>query len=96
MTVVFFSMFLGNLFVSIVFQGKDKIDAGTRSLVFSVLTGVSVLGVLVLLVLPRPRTLDGECIPQSQPAPLQALRGAFSLFLTKEMLFLCATFLYTG
>uniref|UniRef100_A0A1B6FCW5 UNC93-like protein MFSD11 n=1 Tax=Cuerna arida TaxID=1464854 RepID=A0A1B6FCW5_9HEMI len=90
------SMFFGNIFVSFAFHNKTHIDAGTRMLVFSVLCVVCGLGVVVLLLLPRPRTHDGECVPQTEAAPLKALKGAFTLFLTKEMLLLCVTFLYTG
>ncbi|XP_054283859.1 UNC93-like protein MFSD11 isoform X3 [Macrosteles quadrilineatus] len=90
------SMFLGNTFVSLVFQGKAEIDAGSRHLVFTVLCVVAGLGVVVLAVLPRPRTHDGECTPQTNEGPLNALKSAGSLFVTKEMLLLCVTFLYTG
>lgn len=92
----FYSMFLGNTFVSLVFQGKAEIDAGSRHLVFTVLCVVAGLGVVVLAVLPRPRTHDGECTPQTNEGPLNALKSAGSLFVTKEMLLLCVTFLYTG
>lgn len=90
------SMFFGNIFVFYAFQGKQHIDQATRTLVFIVLVSVCGVGIIVLLLLPRARTADGEMIPRPDSAPLRALKGAVSLFTTREMLLLCVTFLYTG
>jgi len=49
------SMFLGNSFVFWQFEGKAEIDGYTRKLVFSVLTGVAILGVCCLMFLRTPR-----------------------------------------
>uniref|UniRef100_A0A1B6DK71 UNC93-like protein MFSD11 n=1 Tax=Clastoptera arizonana TaxID=38151 RepID=A0A1B6DK71_9HEMI len=90
------SMFFGNIFVFFAFQGKDTIDASTRTSVFTVLVVVSVIGIVVLLLLPRARAADGEMVAKPEAAPLKALKEAVSLFKTKEMLLLCITFLYSG
>lgn len=89
-------MFFGNIFVFYAFQGKKHIDQATRTLVFIVLVSVCGIGIVVLLLLPRARTADGEMVPRPDAAPLRALKGAVSLFTTREMLLLCITFLYTG
>ena len=89
-------MFFGNIFVFYAFQGKKHIDQATRTLVFIVLVSVCGVGIVVLLFLPRARTADGEMVPRPDAAPLRALKGAFTLFTTREMLLLCVTFLYTG
>lgn len=99
-------MFLGNLFVYILFQGKVHIDAETRNTVFGVLIGLGVVGICFLLSLGRvetpesPTEIVGEnekvAVVQQPEGPLSALYGAFKLFCTKEMLLLSITFIYTG
>lgn len=91
-----FSMFFGNLFVAIMFQGKERIDSDTRLIVFSVLTGVAVVGILFLLLLRAAEAPDGELIAKGYSSPVEALKRAFVLLFTKEMALLCATFFYTG
>lgn len=50
------SMFFGNSFVFWQFEGKgDVIDEQTRNLVFSVLTGVAVIGIIVMCFLRTPQ-----------------------------------------
>lgn len=52
-----FSLFFGNTFVFFAFDTKTEnaiIDSSTRTLVFSVLTGVGVLGVICMLFLRTP------------------------------------------
>ena len=97
------SMFLGNLFVYFQFQGKDHIDEGTRRLVFSVLIAVAVLGVIFLGTLQRvSHSYTGDASPQDSELEtasqtiVGAFKNAINLFLTKEMLLLSVTFLYTG
>lgn len=89
-------MFFGNLFVAIMFQGKERIDSDTRLIVFSVLTGVAVVGILFLLLLRAAEAPDGELIAKGYSSPVEALKRAFVLLFTKEMALLCATFFYTG
>jgi hypothetical protein len=99
------SMFFGNLFVYFQFQGKNHIDEHTRTLVFSVLIGVGILGFFFLTAL-RPiednRVVHANDIeaddelekPSSGVA--MAFKNSINLFFTKEMLLLSLTFFYTG
>lgn len=97
------SLFLGNTFVYFVFQGKEKIDEETRLLVFSVLIGVAILGIIFLLCLRSakvPETisaLDNEDKEiEIVLTPVEALKNAFRFFFTKDMLLLSVCFFYTG
>lgn len=102
----YFSMFLGNLFVYMQFQGKTHIDAGTRHIVFGVLIALAVVGIGFLITLRRveppvcPTEIVGDCekveLKQEPQGPIAALKGAVKLFCTKEMLILSTTFFYTG
>ncbi|XP_043280525.1 UNC93-like protein MFSD11 [Venturia canescens] len=107
------SFFTGNLFVYFMFT-ESKIEAGTRKLVFWVLSGLALGGTIILGTLraPPPRLSIGEAegvssadkelaIPEprrerSCRAAWHALRDAFKLFLTPQMLLLSLTFVYTG
>ncbi|XP_070502205.1 UNC93-like protein MFSD11 [Chironomus tepperi] len=99
------SMFFGNLFVYFQFQGKTHIDEATRTLVFSVLIGVGVLGFIFLTAL-RPAhdtsvrhasdiETDDE-LETTSSTVVVAFKNSINLFFTKEMLLLCLTFFYTG
>lgn len=89
------SMFIGNLFVFFKFQGLTHIDEDTRKLVIWVMCAISVLGMGFLLILPGAK-LEQDAVQEVNEGPLEALKGAGSLFLTKEILLLSLTFLYTG
>lgn len=96
-------MFFGNLFVFYQFQGKDHIDKETRELVLTVLIAVAILGVIFLCTLQkvkhpfaenaRDTELDGD---KDSDSVIGAFRNAIKLFVTREMLLLNITFLYTG
>jgi preprotein translocase subunit SecG len=95
-------MFFGNTFVYFMFQGKTHIDEATRSMVFLVLLAVSGVGIIFLLILRPSGTAnsseDGAAqtpLP-AESGPMHALKRAFALFTTKEMLLLSCTFFYTG
>uniref|UniRef100_A0A336MQ22 UNC93-like protein MFSD11 n=1 Tax=Culicoides sonorensis TaxID=179676 RepID=A0A336MQ22_CULSO len=97
------SLFLGNTFVYFVFQGKEKIDAETRLLVFSVLIGVAILGVIFLLCLRSaqiPETISAADSDDKEIeivlSPIETLKNAVKFFFTKDMLLLSVCFLYTG
>ncbi|CAH1171251.1 unnamed protein product [Phaedon cochleariae] len=96
------SMFLGNLFVYFAFRGKDQIEKGTRSLVIWTLSAVCLSGIVLLVFLPRAtkekeEDADEDEVREVAPeGPLQAIIGAGKLFVTKDMLMLSVTFLYTG
>lgn len=99
------SMFFGNLFVYFQFQGKNHIDEETRTLVFSVLIGVGILGFFFLTAL-RPiedtRVVNGsdneadDELESSSNGVIIAFKNSINLFFTREMLMLSLTFFYTG
>ncbi|KAJ8730204.1 hypothetical protein PYW07_017242 [Mythimna separata] len=97
------SMFFGNLFVFIKFQGKTQIDADTRNVVFGALTGVCAVGLVFLMLLrpakrmPNIEDAKGEMVTHEvQDSPMDAFKGALKLFCTRDMLLLSVTFIYTG
>lgn len=97
------SMFFGNLFVFIKFQGKSHIDTETRNVVFGALTGVCVVGLLFLMLLrptkrmPSIEDAKGDIVTHEvSETPLDAFKGALKLFCTRDMLLLSITFIYTG
>lgn len=102
--LVDFSMFLGNLFVYFQFQGKTHIDLGTRQLVFGVLIGVAIIGVIFLATLRRNNqkehsieNIDKEDSSEDdQNGITDAFKKAIKLFFTRKMLLLSLTFIYTG
>ncbi|XP_027237310.1 UNC93-like protein MFSD11 [Penaeus vannamei] len=89
------SLLFGNIFVFYMFMGKDVIDAGTRLVVFAALTGVALLGLAILLALPKPGA-GGSGRQDDMGGPLDALKKSFELFKTRDMILLSATFFYTG
>jgi MFS family permease len=97
------SMFFGNLFVYFQFQGKTHIDEHTRTLVFSVLIGVGILGFFFLTAL-RPlenthvthHTDTDDDLEKPSNGVVVAFKNSVNLFFTKEMLLLSLTFFYTG
>lgn len=98
-------MFLGNLFVYYQFQGKTHIDLGTRQLVFGVLIGVAVIGIIFLATLRQSgqkehnsiENIDKEDTSESEEDGItDAFKKAIKLFFTPRMLLLSLTFIYTG
>ncbi|XP_076046770.1 UNC93-like protein MFSD11 isoform X2 [Oratosquilla oratoria] len=89
------SLLFGNLFVYYQFQGQDIIGYHTRLVVFSVLTVVAVIGVLIMLFLPKPGSSNSGRT-DNLGGPYQALKSSFALFKTRDMLLLSVTFFYTG
>ena len=86
------STFIGNTFAYIMFRGSEFITTDTRTIVGAVLLGVTVAGTLAMLLLrPTPWVTS-----QATESPVEALRAAGRFFLTREMLLLSVTFLYTG
>lgn len=90
-------MFFGNLLVFFTFQGKTHIDVETRTIVFSVLVAVGILGTVMLACLRRPIADQDVATELTAPAtPRQAFLDAIQLFKTKRMILLSITFVYTG
>lgn len=97
------SLFLGNTFVYFVFQGKEKIDEDTRLLVFSVLIGVAILGIIFLLFLRSAKVPDTISAIEGEDkeieivlSPLETFKNAVRFFFTKDMVLLSVCFFYTG
>lgn len=95
-TCFVFSLFFGNLFVFFVFEGKEHIDHGTRTLVFWVLSIVAICGIVVLLLLPKPKGDEDDANQEIHYGPVDAFINAMKLFATKKMLLLTVAFFYTG
>nr|XP_053635439.1 LOW QUALITY PROTEIN: UNC93-like protein MFSD11 [Cherax quadricarinatus] len=90
------SMLFGNLFVFYQFMGKDVIDHHTRTIVFSALTVVGIIGIGIMCLLPKPGADGSGRADESLGSPFEALKKSFNLFRTKDMILLSATFFYTG
>lgn len=102
------SLLFGNLFVYFKFQNEETIGENVRTIVFSVLGGVSVVGVLLFLVLIPVRgiaRLSGEDVDAvainteqegSGGGPLHAIVSSWKLFIQPDMLLLSVCFFYTG
>ncbi|CAH1112472.1 unnamed protein product, partial [Psylliodes chrysocephalus] len=93
------SLFIGNTFVYFAFKGQTEIKKSTRNVVIITLSAIGVVGLAVLLLLPRAtkeKEEDEEEQEVKPEGPLQALVGAIRLFCTGNMLLLSLTFLYTG
>ncbi|XP_043217140.1 UNC93-like protein MFSD11 [Amphibalanus amphitrite] len=99
------SLLFGNLFVYFMFRDDTTIPKDTRTVVLIVLAVVCGVGVLILALLNcapkygfdesghRRETPASNEVPVT---PMGALKGAFDLFLTPQMLLLSVTFFYTG
>ncbi|XP_055925078.1 UNC93-like protein MFSD11 [Argiope bruennichi] len=95
------SLLFGNIFVFFTFQGKSVIDEHTRFVVFGVLLGVSLAGLVLLCFLRsgRSQSVDVTSNPSATPegsGPLAEFKKAVFLLKTKKMFCLAITFLYTG
>ncbi|XP_045448903.1 UNC93-like protein MFSD11 [Melitaea cinxia] len=96
------SLFFGNLFVFIKFQGKTHIDLETRNVVFGALSGVCAVGIVFLLLLrptrraPAVDDVKSEMAVTDSEGPMEAFKGAIKLFCTSDMILLSAAFIYTG
>lgn len=88
------STFIGNTFAYFMFAGEEFISSGTRTVVGCVLFGITVGGVAIMFLLRAPTWVTAETSTAESPAA--ALRSAGSFFVTREMLLLSVTFLYTG
>ncbi|KAK8743642.1 hypothetical protein OTU49_001181 [Cherax quadricarinatus] len=91
-----YAMLFGNLFVFYQFMGKDVIDHHTRTIVFSALTVVGIIGIGIMCLLPKPGADGSGRADESLGSPFEALKKSFNLFRTKDMILLSATFFYTG
>ncbi|XP_075230897.1 UNC93-like protein MFSD11 [Lycorma delicatula] len=90
------SLFFGNLYVYFAFQGKSEIDRDTRTTVFTVLTVVCCIGVVVIILLRPAVRADGELVAKDTSSPVEALISAAKMFFTSNMVLLNVVFIYTG
>uniref|UniRef100_A0A1A9UNU9 UNC93-like protein MFSD11 n=1 Tax=Glossina austeni TaxID=7395 RepID=A0A1A9UNU9_GLOAU len=96
------NLFFGNLFVYFAFRNKAHIDGHTRLMVIIVLTAVGFLGVIFLLALKRVPDnsemgdMDAEIPRSAWSSAWYALQSAGKLFITRDMMLLTVTFIYTG
>jgi len=88
------SIFIGNTFVYFMFTGEEFISTKVRTTVGTVLLAVTGAGICTMLLLrPTPWASNTASANES---PSKALQSSLKLFLTKDMLMLSVTFLYTG
>ena len=86
------STFIGNIFAYFMFSGEEFIPSSVRTTVGAVLLSVTCAGVLFVLLLRPTPWADTSPINNSA----SVLKSSAKLFITKDMLFLCFTFFYTG
>ena len=89
------STFIGNTFAYFMFAGEEFIKTETRTMVGCVLFGITVAGVAIMFLLRAPTWVTTETSSTAE-SPASALRSAGAFFVTREMLLLSVTFLYTG
>ncbi|XKL60748.1 hypothetical protein PGB90_007805 [Kerria lacca] len=89
------SQLFGNLFVFFAFEGKKHIDLETRTYVYTTLTVISIVGILLLLLLRPAVTSQGEEITEINVGAILAIRRVFGLFTEGKMLLLCISFCKT-
>jgi len=97
------SLLWGNLYEYFVFQGKTEISDAQRTSLFIALSAAGLAGSLCLLFLRNKKVVeheDGDLQTTAQTvtpeSPLMALKNAFRIFKTKDMMLLCFVFAYTG
>ncbi|KAL3271968.1 hypothetical protein HHI36_022437, partial [Cryptolaemus montrouzieri] len=74
------------------------IQKDIRTLVIWVLSGLSIAGVVVFLVLPNPPKASNDEVRTEEPTPgpVEVYLDAMKLFITPRMLMLCVSFLHSG
>ena len=81
------------LFQYFQFRGLEDVDKDTRTVVTMTLLGVGLVGTAVFLLL-RPTSSGSDSTAAG--GPYAALKRAFAIFITKDMLLLSITNFYTG
>jgi len=84
-------MLFGNIFVFFQFKGEKDISKTTRLTVYGVLTGVGVLGTILIVFLKGAARETGVV-----STPKQAFFKSFALLKKPQVWYLCLTFFYTG
>uniref|UniRef100_A0A8C5F5V0 Major facilitator superfamily domain containing 11 n=1 Tax=Gadus morhua TaxID=8049 RepID=A0A8C5F5V0_GADMO len=93
-----FSLFFGNLYIYLAWQGHDHISEKDRQTVFISLTVISLIGCFLFFLIRKPD--PSEPTPsETSEAPLHTESTdmkACKLSVTKEMMLLCLPIMYTG
>ncbi|XP_050508944.1 UNC93-like protein MFSD11 [Diabrotica virgifera virgifera] len=92
-----FSMIFGNVLVMFAFSGKEVINEATRTYVILSLTGVCSAGLIIFCLLSQPvgkKDTNEEDVKVE--GPVEAFVSATKLFITRKMLLLSFSFLYSG
>uniref|UniRef100_A0A8C5BXF7 Major facilitator superfamily domain containing 11 n=1 Tax=Gadus morhua TaxID=8049 RepID=A0A8C5BXF7_GADMO len=94
-----FSLFFGNLYIYLAWQGHDHISEKDRQTVFISLTVISLIGCFLFFLIRKPD--PSEPTPsETSEAPLHTestdSASACKLSVTKEMMLLCLPIMYTG
>ncbi|XP_072029983.1 UNC93-like protein MFSD11 [Amphiura filiformis] len=95
------SYLFGNLLIYFEFQGQEYIKADVRTTVYTILTVVCGVGVLLFLLLKKPPDTEMHSVNEDSgegdpEGPLHSIKRAFQLFKMKEMVLLEICFFYTG
>ncbi|KAF8386235.1 hypothetical protein PRIPAC_75377 [Pristionchus pacificus] len=89
----------GGLFLFVTFQASgttDQIASGTVKILYSVFTGLAILGIVILAFLPTPPAHLSAVSTGEKPNYKELIVSTFKLMPTKKMLFLAIVFAYTG
>ncbi|XP_050508942.1 UNC93-like protein MFSD11 [Diabrotica virgifera virgifera] len=89
------NMIFGNIFVMVGFNGKEKINKETRTLVLSTLAVLCTAALIVFVFLPKHKK-EEKSSGTKAVGVLESLIKPVKLCFTKNMLLLIVTFLYNG
>ncbi|KAM9004228.1 UNC93-like protein MFSD11 isoform X2 [Sarcophilus harrisii] len=105
------SLFFGNLYIYLAWQGKTQISENDRRTVFIALTVISLVGTVLFFLIRKPdpenvlgddESSDNESlevnmsIQNDMTKAVDAFKKSLKLCVTKEILFLSVTTAYTG
>uniref|UniRef100_A0A7M4EI35 UNC93-like protein MFSD11 n=1 Tax=Crocodylus porosus TaxID=8502 RepID=A0A7M4EI35_CROPO len=105
-----FSLFFGNLYIYLAWQGKTHISEGDRRTVFIALTVISLVGTVLFFLIRKPEESNthgeedstnenlGDALSSQSKMTraVDAFKRSMKLCLTKEILLLSITTAYTG
>lgn len=89
------SLFFGNIFVYFVLEGKNHIGARLRMMVVTVLLTLNVLAIVIATCLSKPAHENTEASEKVE-TPLEALKKAWKIFTTPNIILLSVLFFYVG
>lgn len=89
------SLFFGNIFVYFVFEGKTQIEERLRMIVVSVLMAMNVLAIVIASCLGKPAH-ENIAASENVETPVAALKQAWKIFTTPNIILLSIMFCYVG